>query len=49
VGIIEENVHVLFQSFDKNNDGTINYLEFIDTLRGPMNEQRVKVVKDAFA
>lgn len=34
VGITEENVPFLFQVFDKNNDGTIDYQEFVDSLRG---------------
>ena len=40
IGISEENVPVLFQRFDNNGDGTLNFQEFLDTVRGPFPRQR---------
>jgi Ca2+-binding EF-hand superfamily protein len=40
IGISEENVPVLFQRFDYNGDGTLNFQEFLDTVRGPFPQQR---------
>lgn len=53
---LRENGHTLsaseyervFRFFDKNNDGTINYDEFLLAVRGPMDGKRVKFVKMAF-
>ena len=40
IGISDENVPILFTLFDKNGDGTIQYDEFINTVRMPMNPAR---------
>ena len=48
VGISEENVPALFKVFDRNLDGTMDYGEFLHTIRGDMNEQRSSLVKQVF-
>jgi Ca2+-binding EF-hand superfamily protein len=53
---LRENGHVLtpseferiFKYFDKNNDGKIDYDEFLRGLRGDMNERRRALVGLAF-
>lgn len=40
IGISDENVPILFNLFDKNGDGTIQYDEFINTVRTPMTPAR---------
>ena len=40
VGISEENVPILFNLFDKNRDGTLQYSEFLETIRGDMSHAR---------
>jgi len=39
----------IFKLFDKNNDGSISYEEFIFCIRGAMNVSRVQMVKLAWA
>ena len=41
-------VQTLFQAFDKNGDGTIDYNEFLGVVKGPMNKARVALVKRAY-
>ena len=48
VGISEENVPALFKVFDRNQDGTMDYGEFLLTIRGEMSETRSKLVKQVF-
>jgi len=48
VGISEENVPVLFNCFDANHDGTINYDEFLRGIRGELNDFRQGLVEKAF-
>jgi hypothetical protein len=38
----------LFAFFDDNGDGTITYDEFLHGIRGPMNQKRTDLVKQAF-
>ena len=38
----------LFNAFDRNRDGTIDYDEFVRVLRGPMSNFRKKLVQQAF-
>lgn len=38
----------LFNSFDKNSDGKINYDEFVNSIVGPLNKYRLHVVERAF-
>lgn len=48
VGINEENVPTLFDAFDSNRDGTINYDEFLYAIRGELNDFRRGLVEKAF-
>ncbi len=48
VGIAEESVPVLFDAFDTNHDGTINYDEFLYAIRGELNDFRRGLVEKAF-
>ena len=38
----------LFNSFDKNSDGQINYNEFVSSIVGPLNKYRIQIVERAF-
>ena len=40
IGISEENVPALFSLFDTNGDGTMSYQEFLEAVRGQLNERR---------
>ena len=44
----EEEITNLFSYFDKDNTGLINYISFINAIRGPMNQKRVLIIKEAF-
>ena len=44
----DQEILALFNLFDRNRDGTVDYDEFIRTLRGPMNNFRKKLVLQAF-
>jgi calcyphosin len=48
VGISEENVPVVFEAFDTNRDGTLNYDEFLMAIRGELNDYRRGLVEKAF-
>ncbi|OQS00023.1 hypothetical protein THRCLA_21773 [Thraustotheca clavata] len=48
VDVSEKDIRVLFEFFDKDNNGTIDWNEFIAGLSDPMNEMRCAVVKEAF-
>ena len=48
IGISDENVPFLFNLFDKNRDGTIQYDEFIGTVRNPLNMARASIAEKAF-
>lgn len=43
-----EDVGAIFNLFDVNRDGAINYEEFIRVIRGDMNEYRTRLVLKAF-
>jgi Ca2+-binding EF-hand superfamily protein len=53
---LKENGHILssseyerlFKFFDKNNDGTVDYDEFLRGLRGDLNDRRRELVHMAF-
>jgi len=44
----EEETKQLFNMFDRNRDGTIQYEEFLHLLRGEMNDFRREQVERAF-
>ena len=44
----DEEISNLFSYFDKDNTGAINYLNFINAIRGPMNQKRILILKEAF-
>jgi len=48
VGISEENVPILFKTFDTNGDGTLNYREFIEAVRDLLSQSRKEKVEEAF-
>ena len=48
MGISEDSVPALFDAFDTNRDGTINYDEFLRAVRGPLNGFRRQMVEKAF-
>lgn len=48
VGINEENVPTLFEAFDTNRDGTLNYDEFLMAIRGELNDFRRGMIEKAF-
>jgi Ca2+-binding EF-hand superfamily protein len=45
----DDEISLLFDYFDKEKTGVINYVNFVNAIRGPMNQQRVAVVKEAFS
>jgi len=46
---LEENeIIVLFESFDNSRDGNINYDEFIRAVKGPMNQFRRSLIEKVF-
>jgi len=48
LGFSDNEVTSLFHYFDYDNSGLIEYDEFLRTIRGPMNGNRKKIVKQAF-
>jgi Ca2+-binding EF-hand superfamily protein len=48
VGINEENVPLIFDIFDHNKDGTLNFDEFLYAIRGEMNDFRKALVEKAY-
>ena len=44
----DEEISNFFSYFDKDNTGVINYLNFINAIRGPMNQKRILILKEAF-
>jgi len=49
VKLTKVEIDELFKLFDKNSDGIISYEEFLYGIRGSMSEDRIKLVKLAFA
>lgn len=47
-GVSEDNVPTLFEAFDTNRDGTLNYDEFLMAIRGELNDFRRGIVEKAF-
>jgi len=48
LGFSESEIKVLFQYFDVDRSGSIDYDEFLRTLRGPANPFRKKLIAQAF-
>lgn len=48
VGINEENVPLIFDLFDNNRDGTLNFDEFLMAIRGELNDFRRDIIEKAF-
>jgi len=46
--VAESEVKMLFDLFDNNNEGTIQYPEFLDQLVGKLNPIRARLVTEAF-
>ena len=44
----DNEIESIFNYFDKEKTGVINYVNFINAIRGPMNPKRVAIVKEAF-
>ena len=44
----DDEITSIFNYFDKEKTGLINYVKFINAIRGPMNPKRVAIVKEAF-
>jgi len=49
IGIPADQVDTIFNAFDLNRDGTIDYDEFLRIIRGDLNPTRLALVKKAFA
>lgn len=48
LGLSDSDIIGVFNAFDRNRDGTIDYDEFVRVLRGPMNNFRKKLIAQAF-
>lgn len=48
LGFSQAEVDTLFNYFDVNRDGLVDYNEFLRTVRGPMNATRVAITNRAF-
>ena len=44
----DDDVKALVRAFDRNGDGSVNFDEFLTTLKGKMNERRLKLVALAY-
>jgi Ca2+-binding EF-hand superfamily protein len=44
----EEEITSLFNYFDKEKTGFVNYINFSNAIRGPMDKKRIDIVKEAF-
>ena len=44
----DNEIESVFNYFDKEKTGVINYPNFINAIRGPMNQKRIDIVKEAF-
>jgi len=48
IGLTEDEIKVAFSIFDRDGSGSINYEEFLRTIRGEMNDQRKALCMKAF-
>jgi Ca2+-binding EF-hand superfamily protein len=48
IDITQQDIGTLFAAFDANRDGTIQYDEFLRTIRGELSGFRRKMVESAF-
>ncbi|XP_075235413.1 calcyphosin-like protein isoform X2 [Lycorma delicatula] len=48
LGLSDSQLEAMFHRFDTDKNGSINVDEFLVAVRPPMNENRVKLVKEAF-
>ena len=46
--LTDDEITCVFNYFDKEKTGFINYVKFINAIRGPMSPKRVAIVKEAF-
>ena len=45
----DDEITSVFNYFDKEKTGFITYVNFINAIRGPMNQKRIDIVKEAFS
>ena len=45
VGCSQEEAHQVFEIFDRNRDGIINFEEFMGAILGPLSDYRINLVK----
>jgi Ca2+-binding EF-hand superfamily protein len=48
IEIPDDYIDTIFNAFDLNRDGTIDYDEFLRIIRGDLNPNRLALVKKAF-
>jgi Ca2+-binding EF-hand superfamily protein len=48
LNLTSDEIMTLFATFDRNHNGTVDYDEYIRTLRGPLNNFRKRFVIQAF-
>ena len=46
--LTDDEINGLFNYFDKEKTGVINYVKFINAIRGPMSQKRIDAVTEAF-
>jgi Ca2+-binding EF-hand superfamily protein len=49
IAVPEEDIDVIFNAFDLNRDGTIDYDEFVRIIKGDLTPNRLALVKKAYA
>ena len=49
IELSDKEIQTVFQTFDRDGSGSIDYDEFVRGVRGAMNPFRVKIVKTAFS